>query len=64
MLIDAQLDVVEALHSSGLAPELPLVSPLKLASNIVVWAERDDARGTERPINANRQKQRKSEGIL
>lgn len=30
--IEAQLEVVVALHTSGLAPELPLESELKLAS--------------------------------
>ena len=34
----AHPDVVEALQASGLAPELPLPSELKLASKTVVWA--------------------------
>ena len=36
--IAAQLEAVLALQASGLAPELPLPSELKLASKTVVWA--------------------------
>ena len=36
--IAAQFEPVEALQASGLAPELPLASELKLASKMVVWA--------------------------
>ena len=36
--MDAQVEVVLALQASGLAPELPLPSELKLASKTVVWA--------------------------
>lgn len=36
--MDAQLEVVLALQASGLAPDEPLASELKLASKTVVWA--------------------------
>ena len=36
--IVAQFDVVVALQASGLAPDAPLESELKLASKTVVWA--------------------------
>ena len=50
IVMEAHPEVVEALQASGLAPELPLLSELKLASKTVVWAWVVGAM----PINATR----------
>ena len=50
--MEAHPEVVVALQASGLAPELPLLSELKLASKTVVWANDVDT-PSERKTQAN-----------